>query len=155
MDNYKKYTQKMKRLSDPKTFGLIPLEDFKIGDRVFWFYPQTQNKQVIIASDPIGEDRPRVRIDHINRDGSTREGGYVNTDELYKKSFFDISDDFTVLTSDEVNTKDFVFILASNGKLWPLKVVDDDYYRSVGDEDNELPLTHAKEYAESGELFKK
>ncbi len=59
------------------------ITDFIIGTKVRWYYKGSIDKEVIIASDVVGL---RVRIDHLTKNGSTREGGYVNIDELYKIS---------------------------------------------------------------------
>ncbi len=57
------------------------ITEFIIGTKVRWYYKGYEDKEVIIASEVVGS---RVRVDHINKDGSTREGGYINIDELYK-----------------------------------------------------------------------
>lgn len=61
---------------------LLKENEIEEGKEVIWYYPYIVNKRVIIASNII--NNKRVRINHINKDGTQREGGYVNIDELYK-----------------------------------------------------------------------
>ena len=63
--------------------GLIPLEEFSEGTKCIWFSIYRDKKKqspVVIAMYMEG---PRVRIDHILKDGKKREGGSVNKCELW------------------------------------------------------------------------
>lgn len=58
------------------------VKDFTIGKKVKWYCEGIVDKEVIIASEIITE--VRIRINHINKNGTIREGGYVNINELYE-----------------------------------------------------------------------
>lgn len=72
--------------------GVSPMKnitDFTIGRKVGWYYEDTVDKEVVIASEIIGEEKQRVIIDHLipagpNKGKFYKEGGYVNIDELYE-----------------------------------------------------------------------
>ena len=65
--------------------GLVPVDQLYIGFVCVWFYDGKKMSDVIIKSPIVGEyGKERIRIDHILENDKTREGGYVNINELYE-----------------------------------------------------------------------
>ncbi len=68
---------------DAAKIGLVPVDELSIDFQCVWFF-EDKVSDVIVKSPIVGEyGKERIRIDHILKDGKTREGGYVNINELY------------------------------------------------------------------------